>query len=95
MELRILFSVLTALTPEDAAQAHSFRGVGKCPKCFHHRRQRDSYMLERNSQETRLYWLPEVPMLHSIADFKTFGHQADDDESFWVTEGILEGCLEK
>lgn len=25
------FSILTALTPEDAAQALSFRGVGKCP----------------------------------------------------------------
>lgn len=44
-------------------------------------------------------------MLHSVAAFKTFGHQGDDDESFsdesfsgesfWVAEGVLEGHLEQ
>lgn len=51
-------------------------------------------MLDKNSQETRPHWLRELLMLHFVAAFKTFGHQVDDDESFWVSEGILEGCLE-
>lgn len=68
-------------------------------------RQWDSYILDRNPQETRWYWLPELLMLHSVAAFKTFGHQGDDDESFsdesfsgesfWVAEGVLEGHLEQ
>lgn len=91
VELSILFSFLTALTSEDAAPAHSFRGVGKCPACLHHKKQWDSYILDKNSQETRPHLL--LLMLHFVAAFKTFGHQVDD-ERFWVSEGILEGCLE-